>query len=86
MEELPEDLSEAVDVYLYDAAEAGAIERVRITLGEFFDGGHWSSSLLPVRNDYRWAELMNAAEDARRAIILNGLPAWKEDSFRPENT
>ncbi len=85
IEELPEDLSEAVDVYLYDEVEAKAISRIRVVLGDFFDGGHWSSSFIPVRNDYRWADLVNAAEDARRAIILNGLPAWKEDSFRPEN-
>lgn len=80
IEELPEDLAEAVGMYLYDPTESAAICRVRRVLGEFFDGGHWASSLLPTRNDYHWAELMNAAEDARRALILNGLPAWKEDS------
>jgi len=80
IEEQPDSVQDAVGTYLYDHKEAAAVARVRIVLSEFFDGGHWASSLLPTRNDYHWAELMNAAEDARRALILNGLPAWKEDS------
>ena len=80
IEELPVDLLEAIGMYLYDSTESAAVDRVRDVLGEFFDGGHWASSLLPTRNDYHWAELMNASEDARRALILNGLPSWKEDS------
>ena len=82
IEELPDDLMETLGMYLYDEAEVEAVTMVRTVLIDFFEGGHWSSSLIPARNDYHWAELMNAAEDGRRALILNGLPAWKEDSSR----
>ena len=80
IEELMDDLDKAVGVYLYDQAEADAVSQVRTVLTQFFDGGHWASSFLPNRNDYHWADLLNAAEIARRAVILNGLPAWKEDA------
>jgi hypothetical protein len=80
LEELPEQLKDIIGLYIYDSTEAAAVDKVRRVLSEFFEGGHWESSLLPARNDFHWAELMNAAEEARRALILNGLPAWREDS------
>ena len=82
LEELPINTSEAIGVYLYDEEEARAVGNVRSVVTEFFDGGHWASSLLPTRNDLRWGDLMTASENARAALILNGLPAWNEATTR----
>ena len=84
LEELPLDATEVVGVYLYDESEARAVGEVRDVVSEFFDGGHWASSLLPTRHDPRWDDLMRAAENARVALIMNGLPAWNEASKRRE--
>jgi hypothetical protein len=84
LEELPDDPHEAVGVFLYDNAEPEAIAEVKAIVSEFFDGSHWASSLLPTRPDPRWGDLMKASENARVALIMNGLPAWKEDSSRRE--
>jgi hypothetical protein len=80
LEELPENPRHAIGIYLYDNWEADSISAVRSVLREFFEGGHWASSLLPPKNDPQWEKLMWSAEEARRALIMNGLPAWKEDS------
>ena len=82
LEELPEDIRTGVGVFLYDEQESAAVGAVRALAEEFFEGGHWASSLLPLRDDPLWGRMMIAAEDARRALILNGLPAWNEDSSR----
>jgi hypothetical protein len=82
LEELPVDPKAAIGVFLYDAGEAEAVGTVKSVVSEFFDGGHWASSLLPTRHDPRWDDLMRSAESARVAIIMNGLPAWNEASLR----
>ncbi len=80
LEELPEDPAEAIGIFLYDGNEAAAVAKLRTDLADFFDGGHWASSLLPTRPDPRWEDLMNSAEAARVALIMNGLPAWNENA------
>ena len=82
LEELPDNARDAIGIYLYDHWEADSIASVRSVLGDFFEGGHWASGLLPPKNDSHWSKLMNTAEEARRALIMNGLPAWKEDQTR----
>ena len=79
LEELPENTRSAIGTYLSDEWEADTIAVVRSILISFFDGGHWSYSLLPPKDDPLWTKLMIAAEEARRAVIMNGLPAWKEE-------